>query len=86
MDSQVKDLDGGMGKTTDIDLVGEILPVSLLKCKTALEMMATRDELNVCTDDPSVVENVIRLVHSRKYLLLNSSREKQLYRIHILKE
>ena len=74
-----------MGKAVQIDLVGEILPVGLLKCKHALEQMASRDVLCVCTDDPGVVENVTRLVHAINYRLLKSRHEKQLYRIHILK-
>ena len=75
-----------MRKATEIDLVGEILPIGLLKCKHALESMSPHAILSVYTDDPSVVENVIRYIHSGRYRLVGHHRKQGVYRLRIRKE
>ena len=41
----------------DINLTGEILPVSLLKCKNALDALKPRELLSVRTDDRVVADD-----------------------------
>ena len=75
-----------MGRKTEIDLAGEILPVGLLKFKYALEKMASLDVLCVRTDDPGVVENLAQIIVHRKYQVVQQRNEGRFYTIRILKQ
>ena len=76
-----------MSKVAEIDLVGELLPVGLLRCKNALENLGSQDILCVCTDDLSLVDHVARFISADRYRLLRGRKQKQdrPYRIHIIK-
>jgi TusA-related sulfurtransferase len=76
-----------MAREAEIDLVGELLPVGLLRCKDALEHMDPQDVLCVCTDDFSLVEHVAKFIRPESHRVLRGLDPKgdRPYRIHILK-
>ena len=74
-----------MGRQSEIDLVGEILPVGLLKCRSAIEEMAPSDVLCIRTDDPGVVENVSKFLVPDDYLVEQQRHQGHLYLMRILK-
>ena len=55
----------------DINLTGEILPVSLLKCKNALDALKPRELLSVRTDDRVVAENMTKLIRVRQFKIVH---------------
>ena len=55
----------------DINLTGEILPVSLLKCKKALDALKPRELLSVRTDDRVVAENMTKLIRVRQFRIVH---------------
>jgi TusA-related sulfurtransferase len=75
-----------MATTAEIDLVGEVLPVGMLKCKYALEKMAPLGALWVRTDDPAAVERVARSLASGAYRVSQCRRDGHFYRICIQKQ
>ena len=70
----------------EINLVAEILPVSLLKCKHALDAMTPHDLLCVRTDDRIVVEHMIKLIRNKEYRIVRQDNTGKRYTIYILKE
>ena len=60
-----------MHPDVEINLTGEILPVSLLKCKRALDVLKPRELLSVKTDDPVVVENMTKFIRVRQYRIVH---------------
>lgn len=76
-----------MARRAEIDLVGELLPVGLLRCKNALEHMDSQDILCVCTDDFSLVEHVAKFIRPECHRLLRAldPDADRPYRIQILK-
>jgi TusA-related sulfurtransferase len=55
----------------DINLTGEILPVSLLKCKKALDALKPRELLSVRTDDRVVAENMTKFIRVRQFRIVH---------------
>ena len=74
-----------MGRQSEIDLVGEILPVGLLKCRSAIEEMAPSDVLCIRTDDPGVVENVTKFLVPDDYRVEQQHHQGHLYLMRIFK-
>jgi len=74
-----------MHPTTQIDLVGEILPVALLKCKSALDALATHEILCIKTDDPIVVENMVKFIHCGEYTIECQDKIGKCHKMYVLK-
>ena len=74
-----------MHPTAQIDLVGELLPVALLKCKSALDAMTVREMLCIKTDDPIVVENMTKFIHCGKYIIKRQDRIGKCHKLYVLK-
>ncbi len=74
-----------MSSKSEIDLLGVVSPVCLLKCKNALDCLDPGHVLEVLVQDPEVVEDLIKIVERSQYQLLKLETEKDYYRIHIRK-
>ena len=75
-----------MHSDVDINLAGEILPVSLLKCKHALDALKPRELLSVRTDDRIVAENMTKFIRVRQFKIVHQERSGDAYIFFIAKE
>ena len=75
-----------MRPNIDIDLAGEILPVSLLKCKEALDALNPRELLSVRTDDRVVAENMIKFIRFRQFRIVHQEKKEDAFIFFIVKE
>lgn len=62
---------------------GVVLPVCLLKCKTALMGMDPREGLDILISDPHVVEDLVKIVKRSQGLAVRPHREGDHYRLSI---
>jgi len=69
----------------EINLTGEILPVSLLKCKHALDALPPRELLRVKTDDSIVVANLTKFIRSGQYIIVHQEQTGETYSFYISK-
>jgi len=69
----------------ELDLIGVISPVCLLKCTSELAKMGAGDLLEVLLQDPGVVEALIKIVERSKDHVIKSEREGDHYRICVKK-
>lgn len=70
----------------DINLAGEILPVSLLKCKRALDVLKPREMLSIRTDDRVVAENMIKFIRFRQFRIVHQEKKEDAFIFFIVKE
>jgi TusA-related sulfurtransferase len=75
-----------MHSDVDINLAGEILPVSLLKCKNALDALKPRELLSIRTDDRIVAENMTKFIHVRQFKIVHQEKTGDAYTFFIAKE
>jgi len=68
-----------MHPDVEINLAGEILPVSLLKCKRALDALKPRELLSVSTDDRIVAENMTKFIRVRQYRIVHQEKTGDAY-------
>jgi len=59
--------------------------VCLLKFKSALNDICSRNVLEVLTQDPDVVENIILIVDRSEDTLINQQKEGDIYRLSVEK-
>ena len=72
-----------MSPTIELDLRGVVLPVCLLKCKSALGEMDAEASLEVLVQDPAAVEDLVKIIRRSRGGVIKSRREGDHYRIHI---
>lgn len=72
-----------MSSTVELDLRGVGLPVSLLKFKSALDKMDSRDVMEVLVEDPGVVEDFAKIIRPSQGRAVRPRREGSYYRIRI---
>ena len=70
---------------SEVDLCGIAWPVCLLKFKSALSDICSRNVLEVLTQDPDVVENIILIVDRSEDTLINQQKEGDIYRLSVEK-
>ena len=70
---------------TELDLIGVVSPVCMLKCKSELAKMNTGDVLEVLLQDPEVVEELAKIIERSKDRVISKKREKDHYRIRVKK-
>ena len=75
-----------MHADVDINLAGEILPVSLLRCKHALDALKPRELLSVRTDDRIVAENMAKFIRVRQFKIVHQEKTGDVYIFFIAKE
>lgn len=66
-----------------LDLRGVVLPICLLKCKTALMGMEPREDLDILISDPHVVEDLVKIIKRSQGMAVRPRREGDHYRLHI---
>jgi tRNA 2-thiouridine synthesizing protein A len=69
----------------ELDLIGVISPVCILKCKSELARMDAGNVLEVLLQDPDVVHELIKIVQRSKDQVIKSEREGDHYRIWLKK-
>ena len=74
-----------MTSNSEVDLCGIAWPVCLLKFKSALNDICSRNVLEVLTQDPDVVENIILIVDRSEDTLINQQKEGDIYRLSVEK-
>ncbi len=74
-----------MSSTSEVNLCGIAWPVCLLKFKNALNDLCSCDVLEVLTQDPDVVENIIMIVDRSEDTLITQHEEGEVYRLSIQK-
>lgn len=74
-----------MPSKLEMDLCGISWPVCLLKFKSALDDICACNVLEVLTQDPEVVENIILIVDRSEDTLINQQKEGDVYRLSVEK-
>jgi TusA-related sulfurtransferase len=74
-----------MTSNSEVDLCGIAWPVCLLKFKSALNDICSRNVLEILTQDPDVVENIILIVDRSEDTLINQQKEGGIYRLSVEK-
>lgn len=69
--------------SVELDLRGVVLPISLLKCKTALMGMDPGENLDILINDPSVVEDLVKIIKRSQGMAVRPRREGDHYRLRI---
>ena len=69
----------------ETDLCGIAWTVCLLKFKRALNDIRSCKVLEVLTQDPDVVENIILIVNRSEDMLINQKKEGDIYRLSVEK-
>ena len=69
----------------EADLCGIAWPVCLLKFKRALNEIRSCNVLEVLTQDPAVVENIILIVNRSEDTLIHQQKEGKIYRLSVEK-
>jgi TusA-related sulfurtransferase len=73
-------------KTIELDLRGEICPLTFVKTKLQLEELESGDHLTVIFDYAPAVSNVPRSVKNEGHIILGIDKEKNnIWKIHIKK-
>ena len=75
-----------MHPDVEINLTNEILPVSLLKCKTALDALKPRELLSLKTNDRVVAENMIKFIRIRQFRIVHQEETGETHIFFIAKE
>ncbi|MEN8244427.1 MAG: sulfurtransferase TusA family protein [Thermodesulfobacteriota bacterium] len=69
-----------------INLMGEILPVSLLKCKHALDAMSSSELLCITTDDTALIDKLTKFIHKGKYKIIRMDKSDDGFSAYIIRE
>jgi TusA-related sulfurtransferase len=74
-----------MNSKNEINLIGVISPVCLLKCKSTLAGMNSGDMLEILLQDPEVVDELIKIVERSNDRVVSKQRDSDHYRVTIRK-
>ena len=74
-----------MTSNSEVDLCRIAWPMCLLKFKSALNDICSCNVLEVLTQDPDVVENIILIVDRSEDTLINQQKEGDIYRLSVEK-
>jgi TusA-related sulfurtransferase len=69
----------------ELDLIGVVSPVCLLKCKSVLTQMRTGEVLEILLQDPDVVEELLKIIARSTDKVIQSTQEGDHYRIRLIK-
>lgn len=75
-----------MSTKSRLDLTGVTWPVCLLKFKSALDRMSSSEELEILSNDPDSVKNIVMILSRSRDRLLREEKEGELYHIYVRKE
>lgn len=74
-----------MTSNSEVDLCRIAWPVCMLKFKSALNDLCSSDVLEVCTQDPDVVDNITMIVNRSGDSIITQHEEGDVYRLSIQK-
>jgi TusA-related sulfurtransferase len=74
-----------MAMKSELNLLGVMSPLCLLKCKSFLEEMKAGNSLEVLVQDPEVVEDLLKIIERSKDRVVKVEPEDEYFRIHIEK-
>ena len=74
-----------MPSKSEINLIGVVWPVCLLKCNSELNRLNEGEEVDVIVQDPDVLKDLLRIVERSLEHSVATFYEKNHYRIHIRK-
>ena len=74
-----------MSSTSHLNLAGVAWPVCLLKFKSVLNSLCSCDVLEVSTQDPDVVANILMIVDRSDDTLVEQHKTGEVYRLSIKK-
>lgn len=69
----------------ELDLIGVVSPVCLLKCKSELTRMNAGDVLEILLQDPEAVEELVKIIERSKDQVISKKPEEDHYRIRVRK-
>jgi TusA-related sulfurtransferase len=74
-----------MNLKKEMDLIGVVSPVCLLKCKSVLGEMNAGDMLDILLKDPEVVGELVKIIERSQDRVVQSQRDGDHYRVSIIK-
>lgn len=74
-----------MSSKSEINLIGVVWPVCLLKCNSELNRLNEGEEVDVIVQDPDVLKDLLKIVERSLEHSVATFQEKNHYRIHIRK-
>ncbi|MFC1811121.1 sulfurtransferase TusA family protein [Thermodesulfobacteriota bacterium] len=69
----------------ELNLIGVVSPVCMLKCKSELARMNAGDVLEVLLQDPEAVEELVKIIERSKDRVISKEHEEDHYRIRVRK-
>ena len=70
-------------ETSQLNLVGVVSPVCLLKCQSALNILKPGDILEVMVQDPEVVNNLQKIIERSANQVVKTERRDEYFQIFI---
>lgn len=70
---------------SELNLLGVMSPLCLLKCKSFLDEMKSGNSLEVLVQDPEVVEDLLKIIERSKDQVIKVETEDEYFRVHIEK-
>jgi len=70
-------------KTSQLNLVGVVSPVCLLKCQSALNILKPGNILEVMVQDPEVVNNLQKIIERSANQVVKTERRDEYFQIFI---
>ena len=74
-----------MFSVKELDLIGVVSPVCLLKCKRVLSEMSAGETLDILLQDPDVVEELVKIIDRSADKVIQTAQERDHYRIRLIK-
>ncbi|MBT8350142.1 MAG: sulfurtransferase TusA family protein [Deltaproteobacteria bacterium] len=74
-----------MSSKSEINLIGVVWPVCLLKCNNELNRLSEGEEVDVLLQDPDVLHDLLKIVERSLEHSVTTTHEKGQYRLHIRK-
>ena len=75
-----------MPSKSEINLIGVVWPVCLLKCNSELNRLCEGEEVDVIVQDPDVLKDLLKIVERSLEHSVTTIHKKDHYRLHILKQ
>jgi len=75
-----------MPSKSEINLIGVVWPVCLLKCNNELNRLKEGEEVEVILQDPDVLNDLLKIVERSLEHSVTINHEKGQYRLHIRKQ
>jgi TusA-related sulfurtransferase len=74
-----------MPSRSELNLIGVVWPVCLLKCNSELNRLNEGEEVDVIVQDPDILQDLLKIVERSLEYSVSTTHEKDHYRLHIRK-